>query len=158
MMKVFIVAIGLLLATNFQEKTIPVVDYNGLKTYLNRQNDTTYVINFWATWCRPCVQELPNFELINDNYKNKKVKVILVSLDFFKNYKTTLIPFIDKRKIKSDVVLVHDPDFNGWIDKVDKTWSGAIPATIIYNKSSRSFYEQSFTYNQLDSVLNLKLK
>jgi len=81
----------------------------------------------------------------------------LISLDFAKDYENMLLPFVKKKAIKSEVLLLDDPNSNEWIDKVDKSWSGAIPVTLIYNKSSRSFYEQSFTYNQLDSVLNLKL-
>jgi thiol-disulfide isomerase/thioredoxin len=153
---VFIIVLGLMLSSSL-DKQITVVDYKGLEPYLNKQNDTTYVVNFWATWCKPCVKELPNFEQLNENYKDKKVKVILVSLDFYKNYQTSLIPFIKNRGIKSEVILLHDPDSNAWIDKVYKNWSGAIPATLVYNRSSRSFYEQSFEYKQLDSVLNLKL-
>jgi thiol-disulfide isomerase/thioredoxin len=152
---VFIIVLGLMFRS-YLDKPITVVDYKGLEPYLNKQNDTTYVVNFWATWCKPCVKELPNFEQLNENYKDKKVKVILVSLDFYKNYQTSLLPFIKNRRIKSEVILLHDPDSNSWINKVDKSWSGAIPATLVYNRSSRSFYEQSFEYKQLDSVLNLK--
>ena len=141
----------------FQEKPIQIVDFEGLKPYLKKHNDTTYVVNFWATWCKPCVKELPYFEQLNENYKDKKVKVILVSLDFAKTYESNLIPFVKKRGLKSEVILLNDPDSNNWINKVDKTWSGAIPATIVYNSTSRNFYEKSFTYNELDSVLNLKL-
>jgi thiol-disulfide isomerase/thioredoxin len=156
-MKAFFIISGILFFTIFNEKSIPVVDFKGFEPFLNKQNDTTYVVNFWATWCKPCVKELTYFEQINQNYKDKKVKVILASLDFYKNYQNTLIPFVKNRGIKSDVLLIHDPNFNNWIDKVDKSWSGAIPATLVYTKSSRSFYEKSFTYSQLDSVLNLKL-
>jgi thiol-disulfide isomerase/thioredoxin len=153
----FIIVLGLSVKS-YIDKPIIVVDYKGLEPYLNKQNDTTYVVNFWATWCKPCVKELPNFEQLNENYKDRKVKVILVSLDFYKNYQTSLIPFIKNRGIKSEVILLHDLDSNTWINKVDKSWSGAIPATIVYNRSSRSFYEQSFEYKQLDSVLHLKLE
>lgn len=142
----------------FQDEPVKVVDFKGLEPYLNKQNDTTYVINFWATWCGPCVKELPYFEKITESYKDKKVKVILVSLDFPKSYKKSLLPFLVKRGIKSEVILLNDPDSNTWISKIDKDWSGAIPATIIYNKSSRSFYEKSFSYEELESELKLKLE
>lgn len=144
--------VGSILLSN-QEKTIPIVDFNGLEHYLNKQNDTTYVINFWATWCAPCVKELPYFEQLNKKYKGEKVKVILVSLDFPKSYEKRLLPFVKKKGLKSDVILLDDPDSNSWIGKVDKNWSGAIPATIIYNKKARRLYEQPFTFEELEAQL-----
>jgi len=125
-------------------------DYKTFEPFLNRQNDTTYVVNFWATWCKPCIEELPSFEKLNATYKDKKVKVILVSLDMSKQVESNLLPFIKRKKLKSEVIYLNDPDANSWIEKVDKTWSGAIPATVIYNKNQRKFYEQSFTYEALE--------
>jgi len=129
-------------------------EYSGLEYYLKQKNDTTYVVNFWATWCVPCVEELPNFEKINAKYKENKVKVILVSLDMAKMVETKLLPFINQKQIKSEVLLLRDPDADSWIPKVDSTWSGAIPATLIYNKDMRKFYERSFTYDELEKEIS----
>ena len=128
---------------------IKVVDYNGLEPLLAKRSDTTYVINFWATWCAPCVKELPYFEKLNAEYADKKVKVILVSLDFPDKLEKQVIPYVQKN-LKSEVWLLDDADANGWIPKIDKEWSGAIPATIIYNKNKRTFYERSFKYEELE--------
>jgi len=132
---------------------VPVVDFEGFEPYLHKQNDTTYVINFWATWCAPCVKELPAFEKLNEKYSDENVKVLLVSLDFIKHYDTKLLPFINERSIKSEVILLNDPRSNLWIDKVSPDWSGAIPATIIYSRDKRKFYEQSFTFKSLEKEL-----
>lgn len=128
---------------------INAYDYDRLEHFLKKQNDTTYVVNFWATWCVPCVQELPHFEKLNADYKDKKVKVLLVSLDMHKMVERKLIPFIKERNLQSDVVLLRDPDANRWIAKVDKSWTGAIPATVIYRGNARKFYEKAFTYEEL---------
>jgi len=127
--------------------------YNELKTLLEKNDGKTYVINFWATWCAPCVKELPAFEKINKEYATKNVTVILVSLDFPKQVAKRLIPFINKKKLQSKVVLLNDINENFWIKAIDSTWSGAIPATIIYNGKDRKFYEQSFDYDQLETEL-----
>lgn len=134
--------------------SVPAYDYAGLEYYLKQKNDTTYVVNFWATWCVPCVAELPNFEKINTNYKKNKVKVILVSLDMAKMIEPKLLPFIKEKQIKSKVLLLRDPDADSWIPKVDSTWSGAIPATVIYNSDMRKFYERSFTYDELEKEIS----
>ena len=107
-------------------------------------NDSVYVINFWATWCAPCVKELPYFEELNEKYSNKSFKQILVSLDAPKKLESKVIPFIEKNNIKSEVVLLADGKYNSWIDKVDPRWSGAIPITLIIKGKEKLFYEQEF--------------
>ncbi|MFD1294764.1 TlpA family protein disulfide reductase [Lutibacter holmesii] len=132
---------------------IEIIDYKGLETILSKNDDKTYVINFWATWCKPCVEELPAFEKLHENYKDKNVEVILVSLDFTSHIETRLLPFIKEHNLKPKVVVMGDPDQNTWIPKVSTEWSGAIPATVIYNKNNRKFYEQSFTYELLENEI-----
>ncbi len=128
-------------------------NFDGLQPYLNQKNDTVYVINFWATWCVPCVKELPHFEKLNQKYKGGKFKMILVSLDFPKMAESRVIPFIKNKKLQAEVVLLNDPDANSWIEKVAQEWSGAIPATVIYRNGRRKFYEQSFTEAALETEI-----
>jgi thiol-disulfide isomerase/thioredoxin len=137
------------------EVTLPfeVYDYDGLEPLINRSDDKLHVVNFWATWCAPCIKELPYFEELQENYKAQNVELLLVRLDFPRQYQSKLVPFLEKRQIKSEVVALDDVDMNRWIPKIDSTWSGAIPATIIYSKTKRKFYEQSFTYEELEHEL-----
>lgn len=118
-------------------------------------NDTTYVINFWATWCGPCVQELPDFEKLNENYKNKKVKVILVSMDFLADYDSKLLPFLKKKNIKTEVMLLNETKADVFINKINPKWWGSIPATMIVNnaKKQNEFFEESLAYEFLDKKL-----
>ena len=142
------------IAENIVDSPIPSYDFDEFSKLLKKNNDTTYVINFWATWCKPCIKELPAFEKLNDEYSSKKVKVILASLDFPKQLNSHLIPFIEKYQIRSEVVFLNDPDANSWIPKVDTTWTGAIPATIIYNSKNRKFYERTFSFDELTQEIN----
>lgn len=129
---------------------LKVYDFKGLEPLLNKKDGKVHVINFWATWCVPCVKELPYFEQLRAAYADKNVEVLLVSLDFPHQYDTKLKPFIKERKIQSEVVALDDADMNTWIPKVDETWSGSIPATIIYKDEERRFFEQSFTFEELE--------
>ncbi len=138
--------------------TLEVYDYSGLEVFLNRKDEKTYVINFWATWCAPCIKELPFFEKLNEVYTDRDVEVILVSLDFPKQYDSKLKPFIKDKKLKSKVVALNDTDANFWIPKISEDWTGAIPATLIYNKDKRRFYERTFNYEELESQLKQFLK
>ena len=137
---------------------IPVYDFNGFKPLLSLKDDTTYVINFWATWCRPCIEELPYFQRFSNEMKGEKVKFIYVSLDFRRNLEKGLIPFIKSKGFPDNVVMLSDPNANSWIDQVDPTWSGAIPATLIYRNDKKAFYEKSLSYEDLktnvQSIIN----
>lgn len=137
---------------------LEVYDYEGLEPFLTTTSDKTYVVNFWATWCAPCIKEMPYFEKLNSNYADKKVEVILVSLDFPNKYDSNLNPFIKDQNLKSKVIALNDTDSNTWIPKISEDWSGAIPATLIYNKDKRQFYEQSFTYGELETEVKQFLK
>jgi thiol-disulfide isomerase/thioredoxin len=111
---------------------------------LQKDNDTTYVVNFWATWCTPCVQELPYFVELNKAYKDKAFKLMLVSLDFKKDYLHKLQPFVQERDLESNVVVLEDNHSSFWIDDIDKSWSGSIPATLVFKGKERAFYERTF--------------
>ncbi|MEZ4791933.1 MAG: TlpA family protein disulfide reductase [Gelidibacter sp.] len=141
-----------------QSFNLEIYDFEGLQKFLTTKSDTTYVVNFWATWCAPCVKELPYFEDLNKKYSGKNVKVILVSLDFPSKYDSNLKPYIKGHHIQSKVVALNDPDANTWIPKVSPDWSGSIPATLIFNKDKRHFYEQSFAYDELENEVKQFLK
>lgn len=138
--------------------SVKTYNFKELEPLLEKKDDKIYIINFWATWCAPCVKELPYFEKINKDYASENVEVLLVSLDFPKQVEKKLIPFINKKKLQSEVVFLNDVNEDVWIKAIDENWSGAIPATIIYNKNKRKFYEQSFDYitleNELKTFLN----
>jgi thiol-disulfide isomerase/thioredoxin len=134
---------------------IPLYEkFSDLEPLFRLNNDTTYVINFWATWCKPCIEELPYLEQINEKYKDTKVRVILCSLDFPDKIESRLIPFVEKKKLRSKVVVLLDGKFNDWIDKVSEEWSGAIPVTYIYRGDQVQFINESFeSYDDLESAI-----
>ena len=139
---IFIALIALSFA-ELQAQNVPVIDLDQLDARLENGADTTYVVNFWATWCGPCVKELPFFETLESNNTGEKFKVLLVTLDFVENLESKVIPFIERKEIKSEVLLLDESNPNEWIPRVSDKWSGAIPATIFVNtqKKTRHFHE-----------------
>ncbi len=111
------------------------------------------VFNFWATWCAPCIREIPQFESVNELIEN--VNVTLISLDEVESLNKKVKPFINKKGIKSKVILLDETDFNEIISTIDDSWSGAIPATLIVDcrSGNRFFYEQEFKENELKEIL-----
>lgn len=123
-----------------------------------KNNDTLYVVNFWATWCKPCVNEMPFFEKAAGHFASEKVKVVFVSMNSAKEL-VLVEKFVADKQVKNDVAILSAGNPNNWIDKVDSSWSGAIPATIMYRKGRKVFFrEGEFTQNQLDSIIQLKIK
>lgn len=127
---------------------IEIVNFSELEPLLNiNDDDKIHVVNFWATWCAPCIKELPYFEELHTS--NTNVEVILVSLDFPDKFESQLIPFVKKNNLKSHVILLDDPNENKWIAEIDDSWQGALPATLIYTNTKRAFYARSFTREDL---------
>ncbi|MGB3774163.1 MAG: TlpA disulfide reductase family protein [Leeuwenhoekiella sp.] len=138
---------------NGNKATIEILDFKGLSPLLHKQDDTLRVVNFWATWCKPCVAELPAFAELQETYQDKQLKIYYVSLDFPSQMDKKLIPFVEKHDM-TNVILLDDPKSNTWIPLVDDFWSGAIPATLIYRKGKRHFYESGFTYSGLKEAIS----
>jgi thiol-disulfide isomerase/thioredoxin len=134
----------------------PIVEtvetYDELEAMWKKQTTGIRVVNFWSTWCKPCVAELPFFEQLNAEAGEKGVEVVLVSLDFPNEYRERLFPFLERKGLKSRLVALADLDYNRWIDRVDTGWGGAIPVTVIYdgNGNKLAFHSGDFeTYDDL---------
>ncbi len=134
-----------------QNRHIPVIRLFQLEERLLKGADTTFVVNFWATWCGPCVKELPYFEALD----TARAKVLLVSLDFEDVLATKVIPFVQQRKLRSEVMLLNEDNPNDFIPRVSRDWSGAIPATLFINEQRgvRYFFEGSVEKGELETKL-----
>ena len=150
----FTLMLGLaMMSINAQD--IIKVDIDELKLIYHEKGDKIYVVNFWATWCKPCVEELPHIEAINASYKKEQVTVLLVSLDFPEMLDKKLPKWLKKHKIKSRVIMLDDPDENKWINGIDPKWTGSIPATLIMKNSQKiMFTEGRITEFELKSIID----
>lgn len=127
--------------------------YEQFEKLLKGNNDTTYVVNFWATWCAPCVKELPHLQQLYEQYKDQKVHLILVSLDVEKNKEHQLYPFLKKNLLKGEVLLLSQQGMSEWTRKINGDWDGSLPATLLYKGAKQQFYPQSFEYDELEIKL-----
>jgi len=128
---------------------VRLLNIDQLNERIKNGKDSTYVVNFWATWCAPCIKELPHFEKLSAEYKTEKLAVLLVSVDFKSKLNSAVIPFINRKKIKNEVFLLNESSPQEYIDRIDKSWSGSIPATLFIKNEKRKFIESEFTYEQL---------
>ncbi len=124
------------------------------------------IINMWATWCQPCVEELPYF-LDEVNTYNASLKagedsilLVLVSLDFKNDYPKKIRDFAQKRKITAPIVWLDETNADYFCPKIDSAWSGAIPATLFVNNQTgyRKFYEEQLSREVLKKEIMAILK
>ncbi len=132
------------------------IEFEAFEKLMHSQSDTLYVINFWATWCKPCIAELPHFEQLQKETSKQNIKVILVSLDSESQWEKSLIPFLRKNNLTAQVLVLPNKKPVDWIDRIEPKWQGSIPATLFFNgaKNIRQFYEHEFTYNELKQIIN----
>ena len=110
------------------------------------------VFNFWATWCAPCIKELPYFEEIDA--ANEDVKVYLVSLDF-KNQLERVKKFVSEKELKPEVLFLDEKDPDTYMPMVSNDWSGAIPATLfVTDLGKKYFHEKAFEKEELEKTVN----
>ncbi|MCA6078583.1 TlpA family protein disulfide reductase [Fulvivirga sedimenti] len=135
------------------QKEARIVSFEEFEQRMNSSVKDITVINFWATWCAPCIKELPHFEEAFSQHK-ERMDLLLINLDFVEKI-GKVNEFIVKKELTGDVLLLDEIDYNTWIDKVDTSWSGAIPATLLINRISgeRKFIEGEISASELDTIL-----
>ena len=159
-MRIRILFLFVLAGFGLSAQNIPFIKAEQIGRWKNADSDTVYVLNFWATWCAPCVEELPSFEKLNKAYAGKPVKVVLINTDFKRNMESGVKPFVKKKKLKSQVVFMDESNPNNFINTVDSSWSGAIPATLVWSKQNNTaqFFEKKLTYEELDAAVKQGLQ
>jgi thiol-disulfide isomerase/thioredoxin len=152
---------GLLLcisAFTFSGPQVSIVSFDNLKQETLKNNDTLYVVNFWATWCDPCVKEIPFFQAAYSKFASRKVKMVFVSLNSAKEL-ASVQKFAEQKQLKPEVLVLNAGNPNNWINAIDSSWSGALPATVLYRHSKKLyFHEGEFTQDKLNQIIQSKLK
>ena len=119
------------------------------------------VVNFWSTWCKPCVEEIPHFISTIKKYSGKGVQLLLVSQDTKALYNNgKLAAYVNKKGWKAPLVWLNETNADRYCPQVDSSWSGVIPATLIVNPANnyRKFYEESLTAVALEAAIKEALE
>ena len=114
-------------------------NFSELQSIIDAEKERIIVLNFWATSCPPCIKEMPHFNHLFESYKQDELRILLVSLDEIKYLEPKVVPFVAKHKLKPEVFLLKDQNYSAWTDKIDSSWYGALPATIIIKGDERKF-------------------
>ena len=158
-MFLFLVSMLLVSSNAAEEPSVKVVKFDEVQKLMTTSSDQIQVINFWATWCKPCIKELPYFQAIHQKW-GSQVDVTLISLDFADEVQKKVIPFVQKKDLKPKVLVLDELDYNSWIDRVDARWTGSIPATLIIDPKTgkRQFVEGEVTQAQIESMVQKFIK
>ena len=125
--------------TSYNDSIEVLEQFSDLQSIIDTDKNKIWVINFWATSCPPCLKEMPHFKKLEKEYQDKNLKILLISLDRVKDLETRVYPFVKKYKIVPEVALLEDQYYSAWTDKIDSTWYGALPATVIIKGENRKF-------------------
>ena len=115
------------------------------------ESKTPLIINFWATWCKPCLEEIPYFMEEVKNHVKDSLKLLLVSLDMDDAYPVQIKKTIAKRKITVPVQWLNETNADYFCPKIDPKWSGAIPASLFINNKTgyHKFFEEQLSHENL---------
>jgi thiol-disulfide isomerase/thioredoxin len=151
-LSLFIAILGI--TAGAQVQPIPKWKISDLQAAISNAEQPT-VFNFWATFCKPCIEEIPYFQQLVKKYDSAGVKLILVSLDFAENYPKKISDFAAKRKFTAPIKFLDETNADVFCPAVDSTWSGVLPATLFINNKTgyRKFYEEQISKEQLEKEI-----
>ena len=154
-MNVFIsVIFSLFIHTVCFSQPISKIKITDLNKLIN-ESDSVLIINFWATFCKPCVEEIPDLIRLSKKYKKEKVALYLVSLDLEDYYPQKIKRFVAKKKYAANIAWLNESNADYFCSIIDTTWSGAIPATLFVNNKTgyRKFYEKKLTAGKMEEAI-----
>jgi thiol-disulfide isomerase/thioredoxin len=142
-------------ASALAAQDMPKLKMTDVVEKFSKKNDSIYVINFWATFCKPCVAEIPGFIKVTNKYRNDKVKLLLVSLDLPSFYPNKIAAFAAKNNFNASIAWLDETNADYFCPMIDKAWSGAIPATVIVNAKTgyKKFFEAEMKTEEFEKEL-----
>src|SRR5215510_9301400 len=135
MKRIFFIVIGFIIVNDLSAQELRKIKAVELEQII-KDSRHPLIINFWATWCQPCVEEIPYFLDEVKKHRNDSLTILLVSLDFKEAFPTAIEKFMDKRKFKAPAAWLDETNADYFCPKVDPKWSGAIPATLFINNTT----------------------
>lgn len=151
MRKVFSIIIFIFISASIYSQEVKKIKIVELEKTI-RESKTPLIVNFWATFCKPCLEEMPYFQALS---RKNNVTLLLVSLDLQKSYPAKIKNYIVKNKYTSPVFWLDEYDADYFCPKVDSSWSGAIPASLFLNNSTgyRKFFEDQLSKEKLEKEI-----
>jgi thiol-disulfide isomerase/thioredoxin len=153
-MKTFLIIALLFLTATINSQEIKKIKITDLEKTI-KESKTPLIINFWATFCKPCVEEIPYFQEAIKKYKKDSIRLLLVSLDLQDFYPVKIKSFATRRKFTAPILWLDEYNADYFCPKVDSAWSGAIPASLFVNNRTgyRKFFEEQLSKEKLEKEI-----
>ncbi len=141
----------ILLASTAFSQNIRKVKITEVEEYI-KNSDHPLVVNCWATWCAPCIEEIPYFMQTVKKYSDQKVELLLVSLDFTTSYPTRIQELVKKKKFEATFFWLNETNADYFCPKIDPKWDGTLPSTLFVNNKTgyRQFFGRPMTDRQVE--------
>jgi len=134
----------------------PISKTDDIKSIMDANKGKVVLLNFWATWCKPCVKEFPDLVKLQNNYKDKGFVLVFISADMPEEIKSKVTPFLNQEKVDFTTYYIGSDKPEDIINYVDKDWQGAIPSTYIYDKDGnvKTSILGTKSYEQFETEIN----
>lgn len=157
-MKTLFVIAFLLSATVVHAQDVKSIKITDLETTI-KDSKTPLIINFWATFCVPCLEEIPYFQETADQYKTRNVSIVFVSLDMKEAYPVKVNATAKKLKLVYPVVWLNETNADYFCPKVDTSWTGGMPSSLFVNNATgyHKFFERPLSKQELEKEIQVML-
>jgi thiol-disulfide isomerase/thioredoxin len=132
------------------DRKVDFIDEAGLQKLISERHGKILLLNIWATWCLPCIEEFPDLIKLYSSQGGETIEIVGISIDDPDDTASKVLPFLEKHAVPFKVYLAHFVKQDEFINSLDSTWKGAIPATFIYDSlgNQRFLMIGQSTFNQ----------
>lgn len=131
--------------------SVQAIDAAGVRKLVQNDSPNLRLINVWATWCIPCVEELPELVTINRMYRKRKFELITISLDG-PQARDAVLKRLQEKHVSATNYVFQSDDRDAFAEALDKQWPGPVPYTILVAPGGKILYRKH------DSIHPLELK
>ncbi len=157
-MKTFLVILFLFFVSGIYSQEVKSIKITDLENTI-KESKTPLIVNFWATFCVPCLEEIPYFQEMAGRYKAKNVSLVFVSLDMKAAYPVKVNEMAKRLNLIYPVVWLNETNADYFCPKIDTSWTGGMPSSLFVNNATghHKFFEEPLSKEKLEKEIQVML-